>query len=327
MNRCTAGIDVGGTKTLLCLTDEDGTVLEQYKLETQLSREPEVFFRWLFGELEQFCRRNGTTLSSLQGVGIGFPGVMNERTGTLTSAPALNWPAMTDIRPVIAAHYPGLVALDNDVNMAAMGEYAAGSATGSEHFIMITVGTGVGSALFLNGQLYRGASFAAGEIGYLIVEPGVVSNATDPEYSEFGPFEMEVSGTGIGAKAAAELYKNSSNSLIRELAQGGRIRAEHVFAAAQRKDETAMKLLDQAYEQMAAAVKNIALTLDLELVILGGGVVEKNPGYVQEIAARVSRYTPQQSLILRQAVLGNQAGAIGAAAAARSRLAAGTGKN
>lgn len=155
----------------------------------------------------------------------------------------------------------------------------------------------------------------------------MVSNATDPEYSEFGPFEMEVSGTGIGAKAAAELYKNSSNSLIRELAQGGRIRAEHVFAAAQRKDETAMKLLDQAYEQMAAAVKNIALTLDLELVILGGGVVEKNPGYVQEIAARVSRYTPQQSLILRQAVLGNQAGAIGAAAAARSRLAAGTGKN
>lgn len=155
MNMLTAGIDVGGTKTLLCLTDEEGTVLEQYKVETQLSREPEVFFRWLFAELEQFCKRNGTTLTSLKGVGIGFPGVMNERTGTLTSAPALNWPATTDIRPVIAAYYPGLVVLDNDVNMAAMGEYAAGSAAGSEHFIMITVGTGVGSALFLNGQLYR----------------------------------------------------------------------------------------------------------------------------------------------------------------------------
>ncbi|MEK5030857.1 ROK family protein [Paenibacillus sp. FSL R7-0302] len=327
MNMLTAGIDVGGTKTLLCLTDEEGTVLEQYKVETQLSREPEVFFRWLFAELEQLCKRNGTALSSLQGVGIGFPGVMNERTGTLTSAPALNWPATMDIRPVIAAYYPGLVVLDNDVNMAAMGEYAAGSAAGSEHFIMITVGTGVGSALFLNGQLYRGASFAAGEIGYLIVEPGAVHAAADPEYSEFGPFEMEVSGTGIGAKAAARLHGNNSSSLIRELAQGDAVRAEHVFAAAQRQDETALALLDHAYEQMAAAVKNIAITLDLELVILGGGVVEKNPGYVQEVAARVSRYTPEQSLLIRQAVLGNQAGAIGAAAAARSRLNAGTGQN
>lgn len=72
MNMLTAGIDVGGTKTLLCLTDKEGTVLEQYKVETQLSREPEVFFRWLFAELEQFCKRNGTTLASLKGVGIGF---------------------------------------------------------------------------------------------------------------------------------------------------------------------------------------------------------------------------------------------------------------
>ncbi|KUP21168.1 ROK family protein [Paenibacillus sp. DMB5] len=322
MKLFSAGIDVGGTKTLLCLTDEQGNILEEHKLETQLSRDPEKFFSWLFDELKQSCLRNGDTLSSLKGVGIGFPGVMNERTGTLTSAPALNWPAV-DIRPLIAARYPGAVVLDNDVNMAALGEHAAGAAAGSGHFIMITVGTGVGSALFLDGRLYRGAGFAAGEIGYLIVKPGEYTAAADPEYSEFGPFEMEASGTGIGAKAADYLNSSGRPSLIRELAQGGPVRAEHVFAAARREDEAALQLLDQAYEHMAAVIKNIVLTLDLELVILGGGVVEKNPGYIDEIVKRVSRYSPHQPPAIRQAVLGNRAGAIGAAAAVRSRITTG----
>ncbi|WP_342565329.1 ROK family protein [Paenibacillus sp. FSL R7-0345] len=319
MNLFSAGIDVGGTKTLLCLTDEQGNILEEHKLETQLSREPETFLNWLFAELEHCCNRNGGTLSSLKGVGIGFPGVMNERTGTLTSAPALNWPA-ADIRPLIAARYPGAVVLDNDVNMAALGEHAAGAAAGSGHFIMITVGTGVGSALFLDGRLYRGAGFAAGEIGYLIVKPGEYNSAADPEYSEFGPLEMEASGTGIGAKAADYLQSSARPSVIRGLAQGGPVRAEHVFAAAERGDEAALQLLDQAYEHMAAAVKNIVITLDLELVILGGGVVEKNQRYIDEIAKRVSRYTPHQPVAIKQAVLGNRAGAIGAAAAVRSKL-------
>lgn len=322
MKLFSAGIDVGGTKTLLCLTDEQGNILEEHKLETQLSRDPGKFFNWLFDELEQNCIRNGGTLSSLKGVGIGFPGVMNERTGTLTSAPALNWPAV-DIRPLIAARYPGAAVLDNDVNMAALGEHAAGAAAGSGHFIMITVGTGVGSALFLDGRLYRGAGFAAGEIGYLIVRPGEYTAAADPEYSEFGPFEMEASGTGIGAKAADYLNSSGRPSIIRELAQGGPVRAEHVFAAARREDEAALQLLDQAYEHMAAVIKNIVLTLDLELVILGGGVVEKNPGYIDEIVKRVSRYAPHQPPAIRQAVLGNRAGAIGAAAAVRSRITSG----
>ncbi|WP_379159952.1 ROK family protein [Paenibacillus sp. sgz5001063] len=315
-----AGIDVGGTKTLLCLVDEQGNILAQHKLATQLTRDPQLFFNWLFGELEQFCVKNGGNLSSLSGIGLGFPGVMNEFTGILTSAPALNWPAL-DIRPLIAVHYPGTVVLDNDVNMAALGEHFAGAARGSEHFMMITVGTGIGGALYLNGQIYRGAGFAAGEIGYLILEPGETSSSTDTQNSEFGPFEMAVSGTGIGQKAVDEMAQENNASLIRQLAESGPVRAEHVFAAAAQDDPAAVQILNQAYDQMAVAIKNITITLDLQLIILGGGVVEKNAGYVQEIGDRVSRYAPHQPLLIRQAVLGNQAGAIGAAAAVRTRLA------
>ncbi|MNO24505.1 Glucokinase [compost metagenome] len=320
MNIHSAGIDIGGTKTLLCLTGEQGDVLAQHKLETQLTRDPRLFFAWLFDELEQFCAENGGSLSSLSGIGIGFPGVMNEFTGILSSAPALNWPAI-DIRPVIAAHYPGTIVLDNDVNMAALGEHAAGAAAGSEHFMMITVGTGIGGALFLNGQLYRGAGFSAGEIGYLMLEPGADLASADSENSEFGPFEMAVSGTGIGRKAADHLLGDSRFSLIRQIAGSGPVRAEHVFAAAAQEDAAAVQILNKSYEQMSVVLKNITITLDLNLVLLGGGVVEKNPGYVKEIADRVSRYSPHNPLTIRQAALGNQAGAIGAAAAVRRRLA------
>lgn len=320
MNIHSAGIDVGGTKTLLCLVDEEGNILAQHKLETQLTRDPRLFFAWLFDELAQFCAANGGGLASLSGIGIGFPGVMNESTGILSSAPALNWPAI-DIRPVIAAHYPGIIVLDNDVNMAALGEHAAGAAAGSEHFMMITVGTGIGGAMFLNGQLYRGAGSSAGEIGYLILEPEAALASADSENSEFGPFEMAVSGTGIGQKAADYLLEDSRFSLIRQIAGNGPVRAEHVFAAAAQEDAAAVQILNKSYDQMSVVIKNITITLDLHLIILGGGVVEKNAGYVQEITHRVSRYAPHQPVIIRQAALGNQAGAIGAAAAVRSRLA------
>ncbi|WP_019912590.1 ROK family protein [Paenibacillus sp. HW567] len=321
MNIYIAGIDVGGTKTLICLADEGGTILAQHKLETRLTRDPQVFFQWLFGELEQICRMNGGSLSSLRGIGLGFPGVMNESTGILSSAPALNWP-LVDIRPDIAAHYSGIVVLDNDVNMAALGEYCAGAGANAESLMMVTVGTGIGGALILNGRLYRGASFAAGEIGYLILEPGAGRSSVLSENSEFGPFEMEVSGTGIGQKAADYLLEDSSDSMMRQMADGGQVRAEHVFAAAAEGDAAAVQILKQSYEHMAVVIKNISITLDLERIILGGGVVEKNPGYVDEISSRVSRYAPHTPLVIRQAELGNQAGAIGAMAAVRDRLTA-----
>ncbi|WP_235775424.1 MULTISPECIES: ROK family protein [Paenibacillus] len=321
-----AGLDIGGTKTLICLTDENGVIQTEHKLETKLSRDPRQFFLWLFVELDQLCRTYGSSLAALAGIGIGLPGVMNESTGILSSAPALNWP-YEDIRAIISRYYTGVVVLDNDVNMAALGEQDAGAAAGAEHFMMITIGTGIGGALFLNGQLYRGARYSAGEIGYLNLGPvaneSMGGHAGDkPEDSEFGPFELVVSGTGIGRQAAELVRDASADTLIRKLASGTVPEARHVFEAAMQGDAAAVSILNRAYDLMALTIKNMLITLDLELIVLGGGVVEKNAGYETEIAERVSRYTPRLSVPIRRAKLGNSAGAIGAAAAARSRLTA-----
>lgn len=228
-----AGIDVGGTKTMFCLSSEDGSIRGKRKLDTQLSRDPKSFMEWLFAELGQFCQAHGTKLSKLAGVGIGLPGVMNEQTGILSSAPALDW-AAEDIRPWIAHNYEGIVVLDNDVNMAALGEQCKGAAAGCEHFVMITVGTGIGGALYLNGQIYRGAAFSAGEIGYLVIEPDRGALAVGPSgiLERFGALENQASGTGIGLQAARCLEEGELCPVLALQAAGGPVTAKHVFAAA-----------------------------------------------------------------------------------------------
>ncbi|TKH40749.1 ROK family protein [Paenibacillus terrae] len=315
-----AGIDVGGTKTMFCLSSEDGSIRGKRKLDTQLSRDPKSFMEWLFAELGQFCQAHGTKLSKLAGVGIGLPGVMNEQTGILSSAPALDW-AAEDIRPWIAHNYEGIVVLDNDVNMAALGEQCKGAAAGCEHFVMITVGTGIGGALYLNGQIYRGAAFSAGEIGYLVIEPDRGALAVGPSgiLERFGALENQASGTGIGLQAARCLEEGELCPVLALQAAGGSVTAKHVFAAAAEGSQLAARVLDRAYHLMAVAIANLTITLNPQLVVLGGGVVEKNAEYAGELAERVCALSPV-AVDIRKAALGNEAGAIGAVEAIRRAL-------
>ncbi|AET62107.1 ROK family protein [Paenibacillus terrae] len=315
-----AGIDVGGTKTLFCLASEDGRIGGKRKLDTRLSRDPKSFMEWLFAELEQFCQAHGTGLSELTGVGIGFPGVMNEQTGILSSAPALDWPA-EDIRPWIAHNYKGIVVLDNDVNMAALGEQCKGAAAGCDHFIMITVGTGIGGALYLNGQLYKGATFSAGEIGYFVIEMDreTLSAGQSGVLERFGALENQASGTGIALQAARCMEDGELCPVLSLQAAGGPVTAKHVFAAAEEGSQIAAHVLDRAYHLMAVAIANLTITLNPQLVVLGGGVVEKNAEYAGELAKRVSALSPV-AVDIRKAALGNEAGATGAVEAIRRAL-------
>ncbi|WNS43761.1 ROK family protein [Paenibacillus sp. MMS20-IR301] len=315
----TAGIDVGGTKTLLCLTGPDGGIISKRKLDTLLGGEPGGFMSWLFAQLAQLCRDHGTELAGLAGVGIGLPGVVDESSGILSCAPALGWPE-EDIRPWIRREYEGIVVLDNDVNMAALGEQAAGAAAGREHFAMLTVGTGIGGALYLNGQLYRGAAFAAGEFGYLLLEPDdLPSGEPGAAAQQFGALESKASGTGIALEAARCQADGPLCAVLSGLAAGGPVTAQHVFAAAAQGSGLCARVLDRAFVLMAMAVANLAVTLNPQLVVLGGGVVDKNAEYAAELARRVRALSPV-AVDIRRAELGNEAGAVGAAAAARRAL-------
>lgn len=320
-----AGIDIGGTKTLMLLSSQQaGSEVHERILPTLASDQPDEFFRWLFAELETFCREAGCSLDQLSGAGLGFPGVILQEEGILRNAPAFQWPEY-DIRPVIAKYYSGNIMLDNDVNLAAMGEYDQGAAQGHQHCVMVTVGTGIGAALILNGQLYSGQNGAAGEIGHFIAGDEGLHTGYVADADSFGVFEQATSGTGITAQARRYFAdgKGSSLSLIMSLAGGeaGQIEARHVFKAAESGDVAALEILELPMRYMARGLANITALLNPSIIVIGGGVAASNPSYyLNEVRTRLKRYTV---LPVRLAVaeLGNRAGAIGALAAIRSSLA------
>ncbi|WP_434751425.1 ROK family protein [Paenibacillus amylolyticus] len=319
-----AGVDIGGTKTLMILsTRKDEGEVHERRLPTQAADQPELFFQWLFAELKTFCEEVGCPWDQLAGVGLGFPGVVLQDEGVLRNAPAFQWPE-EDIRPIISKFYNGKIVLDNDVNMAAMGEVDQGAAKGHRHSVMVTVGTGIGAALVLNGELYSGQHGAAGEIGHFITGDEGLTSEYVADGDAFGIFEQITSGTGITERARHYFTagKGSELSLIWSLAGGEvqQIEARHVFKAAESGDVAALEILELPMRYMARGLANITALLNPSIIVLGGGVAASNPTYyLNEVQARLKRYVvlPIQVVI---AELGNKAGAIGALASIRRYL-------
>ncbi|KQY94900.1 hypothetical protein ASD24_05020 [Paenibacillus sp. Root52] len=324
LDRWIIGIDIGGTKTLMLLSSEKpGSEVLERKIPTCATEQPSVFFKWLFDEVSKFCSDSGIEIGLVAGIGMGFPGVILNDEGILRSAPAFQW-AEEDIRPVIAAYFNGDIYLDNDVNMAAMGEFDRGAAQSHRHCVMVTVGTGIGSALILNGQLYSGQDGAAGEIGHFIVGDEGIDHRYKASPDTFGAFELNTSGTGITQHARRYFTDGPGNahSILHSLADGdiSQIEARHVFKAAEAGDAAALEILTLPLQYMARGLANIVALLNPSIIVVGGGVAASNPDYyLNEVRSRLSRYTTLATKVV-VAELGNMAGAIGAMAAIRLRL-------
>ncbi|WP_226000192.1 ROK family protein [Paenibacillus sp. BJ-4] len=322
-----AGIDVGGTKTLICIGTAERQVVVRHKFPTVHTKDAHFFFDRLFGELEYSLKQAGLSLEQLQGIGIGFPGMVDNDSGTITHAPAIPWSSQerayrdsTDdrnthenIRSIIAQRYSGRLVLDNDVNMAALGEQWLGAARGLRHVMMVTVGTGIGSGLILNGELYKGAAGGAGEMAYWIAGEEQARQAAEHKgTNEFGVFESVTSGTAITRSVKSALASGMSGTYMVRLAEGDRdkVGARHVLQAAAEGDIEAQTILEPALAHMAMALTNVISLLNPEMIVIGGGVAESNTYYLDEIRQRVALWTDIPCTIV-PAGLGNEAGAIG----------------
>ncbi len=300
--RYAIGVDVGGTKTLLLAADRDGRIAATRKMPTALSSGPESFMASLRQSMAELLQANSIDMGAIIGAGIGLPCFYNDERGTVSGSPALHWPN-ADIRPMLQRLFPFPVQVDNDVNMAAWGELEAGAAQGARHALIVTVGTGVGSAMILDGQVYRGADGFAGEIGYFVlIDADADADAVAMQHPDaFGSMESIASGTGIG-EAAGPRYGDASALL----------------AAAEQGDAAAQAIAARPIRYISAAIANAVSLLNPELVVLGGGVACGSAYYCKEVERQVAALTPIRT---RFAVspLGNAAGAIGGAAVAWRR--------
>jgi glucokinase len=304
------GVDIGGTKTLICITDLDGNFIYQKKFSTVPSN-PNEFFQHVQAEIDAGLGVCELHKENLLGIGIGIPAMIEFSTGRVVNCPALGWENI-NAREIIKRYYNGPIYIDNDVNVAALGERWKGDARGITNLFMMTIGTGVGSALILNGKLCRGANNLAGEIGYFIIDG---EKDLEGNLQDFGAFEKTTSGTGITSRAKHMLSESTQPSMIRELVNDKMeaITSEHVFQAAAQGDSFALEILELPIRHTAIGIANVVSLLNPEVVVIGGGISQAGDLYIEPIKRLVTKLTPITTKII-PASLGNDAGAIGAIA-------------
>ncbi|MEW4371906.1 ROK family protein [Paenibacillus kandeliae] len=311
-----AGIDIGGTKTLIVLARRDGQIAARSKRPTVQTAEPADFVAWLFAVLDEVLQEQGLTRQQLGGIGIGLPGAVNPEEGTIRHVPALPLDGV-NLKQLIALHYDGALYLDNDVNVAALGERWLGAGAGRRHLVMVTVGTGIGGAVIINGQLYHGADYTAGEISYFVVDHQAGGiDVQQASSTEFGRFESLASGTGIGEHARRWLREDGlslqKNDAILQAANGQveQVQAVHVLELAAAGDAEAAAIMNLPLDYMAAGLANIISLLNPQCIVVGGGVSE-SAYYMAELQRRTQSLVPIDCPIV-PAQLGNEAGALGA---------------
>jgi glucokinase len=305
------GIDVGGTRIAAGLVERKGRVIRDAKKLTPKNGPFAVVdaIIELAGEVLQ-----GTQPSEIAGVGIGLPAqidFLRQSVEFCTNLPL----AGVDVRSLAMSRLKLEVTIDNDGNLAAIGESRYGAAEGARDFLMITLGTGVGGGLFVDGQPYRGSRGLGGEIGHVVVDldgPPCPCGGT-------GHLEAFLGRAAIAAKGreAAKEYKGAA---IRDAAGGDvdAITAEAVVIAAKQGDPVAREILLEAGDVLGRGLVGFVNILNPKLIVVGGGIGEA-AGLLVERAEEVMQaeaLAGRRDVAVTQAVLGNDAGILGAAALA-----------
>ncbi len=268
-----AGVDIGGTRVRMVLSDLTGNLIAHSSVVLGArQKKPDGVCRLIVEGLRAMCKQSGTPLHKVLHMTAGAPGITNVDTGVVLSAPNLEEWNEVPLRDLLeqAAELP--VAVDNDTNLAALGEHWRGAARGVENFVFVAMGTGMGAGVFLNGQLHRGAQWSAGEIGYL----GVTGKKRAPmKMRELGQLEEAIGGAGIEAEWLRLLdRKRHGNGRCTDAVLGAQreLKASQIFDLAAEGDSTAAQVVRYTAAVLADALADMCLLLNPQVVVLGGGV-------------------------------------------------------
>jgi glucokinase len=262
------GIDIGGTGTKFGIVDKDGNVLFSGEMSTKKHKEIEGFIEELHGHLGELIEKAGG-IGRIRGIGVGAPNG-NFYTGTIEYAPNLPWSGIIPIAKMMSDKFKLPVTLTNDANAAAIGEMMYGAAKGMRDFIMITLGTGVGSGIVANGQLIYGHDGFAGELGHTIVIPdGRMHQGTGKR----GSLESYASATGVRLTALEMLESSTEDSLLRS-ADKETLDSKVVYEAAIKGDKLAIEIFEFTGKILGLALANAVMFSSPEAIILFGGLTK-----------------------------------------------------
>lgn len=292
------GIDLGGTQMLGSVADLAGSIQHEIDLSRD-GNSPEQNLKQLCALIEQLLKAPRPSGQRIRGIGIGTPGVTLSDKGVVTWAPSLGWQNL-DLKKILSESFDLPVYVENDVNLAALGELGFGAGRGTHNLVNISVGTGIGTGVIVDGALYRGHHEAAGEAGYLLPSVAYLGR----QYDGFGPLESLASTLGM-AERARQLIASRGLPPPPE-----NFSAEDVFAAARKDESWACQVVDETVDYLSLAVASISVLLDPEMIVLGGSIVQHADLLIERVLERIRGTVPYQPRLV-PSTLGRRATVMG----------------
>ncbi len=307
------GIDLGGTNIAIGLVDTHCKILAQDSCPTKAPRSCEEIVRDMAKLCREVTESAGFTMEDIKGIGIGTPGSVDSKTGTVVYANNLGW-NHAPLADELNKHFPGMpIAVENDANAAAFGEYMA-TDRDVDSFVAVTLGTGVGGGIILNKKIFRGFNGAAGELGHYTL----VHNGEPCTCGKKGCWESYASVTALISQTKKAIAENPDSLMAKTAKETGKVNGRTSFDAAKAGDPVAQKVVDQYIAYIADGVVSVVNIFEPEILMIGGGISAEGEYLMAPIRKHVTEFAYSKGLPqteLRIASLGNDAGIIGAAMA------------
>lgn len=319
MEKWLVGVDLGGTNIKFAFLSESGDILYRWSIPTDISNAGKKIIPDIASSILNKLFENNKTTRDVKGIGIGAPAFMNLETGYIYEAINLGWKNI-DIKSELEQRLKLSVVIDNDANVAAIGEMWKGAGIGSKDLLCITIGTGIGGGIIINGEIVHGTNGMAGEIGHITVKPenGILCNC-----GKYGCLETISSATGMVRQAVTEIDNHPESLLFTQYKQYGQMTAKMIVQAALENDSFSLKILNTSSYYIGLAVANIANTINPSTIVIGGGVSKAGSLLLDLIRKYFNQFAlprVQAGIDLAIATLGNDAGVIGAAWLVKNKL-------
>ncbi len=306
------GIDLGGTNIAVGIVNENGEVLIKGDTPTGSDRAPEAIVSDIAALANSLMEKQGISLDEVEQIGMGCPGTVDNENGVIAYANNLHM-RMTPLRDMLLEHFPGKrINLENDANAAAFGEYYV-NGRGSKSFVFITLGTGVGGGIIVNGEVYRGFNCAGAELGHITL----VAGGEPCSCGHNGCWEAYASVTALIRQTRAAMAAHPA-SMMNEWSEknGGKVNGRTAFECAKAGDKVALEVVAQYELYVAEGLLSILNIFQPEKISIGGGISKEGDYLLDPIRSfldryEYNRYMPKAKIEI--ATLFNDAGIIGAA--------------
>ncbi len=305
------GIDLGGTNTAGGIVNEKGELICKKSVPTD-AKDTENLVKNIGGVINSLCEENGFSQNDIKAVGIGVPGTVDSKTGTVVYANNIKM----DHFPIVEklkAYTDIPVYISNDANVAALGEAVAGGAKGYDSVVVVTLGTGVGGGIILDNKIWEGYMCAGAEIGHMVIEV----DGEDCTCGRKGCWESYSSATALIRDTKRAITKNPDSLMCKLSKEEGKVSGKTAFLAAKIGDKAAQEVVDRYIKYLAEGIANVINLLAPKCVLIGGGISYEGDNLLIPLKEAVRPLQYGGDLVdhaeIKLCTLGNDAGIIGAA--------------